>query len=358
MKKTNFLLLALAILSMNFAKAEEQQTQVKFEQGNEISPGQLPAEYNAPARYDLKGDWDFFFSGSFIFWQPRERGLDFTQVEPATGTIKSKKIDLNYKFKPGFKAALGFAGDSDAGWLMGVEYTWLNCRESKRISVDPASGEVLSASWGWYNRREFTPYYARGKWKLNYNIFDASFARPFYSGTMLTIRPHAGFRGGWINQRYNVIYQGSTDDYINPRASEKTWLFGPRIGFNSDWLLGAGFRFFATTAGSLMYQHFKTHYYWDYTPGNPPVDTAFIKEKTYAITPCFEAGCGFGWGCYYGDNNWGHFDLKVGYDFQVFGYQNTMRALKDGFLSSVNFYDTNLGNLMLQGLTITMQFDF
>lgn len=356
-KYLKLLPLSLAMLTLTSGNAEE--VKAKFNQGEEVTKDQMSSGYNAPARYVVGEDWNFYLSGSFIFWQPVERGLDFAMTSPAAGEIKYTKKTLNFKFKPGFKVAMGLAFDKHDDWIWATEYTWLNCKNKRTLNA-PTGGHLLTI-WE-YNVEEFGSAYAdwaHAKWRLNYNMFDTNFSRPFYQGTMLTVKPHAGLRGGWINQKYHVSYmQDDSTSVMKPHARQKTWLVGPRIGLSSDWLLGAGFSFFANGAASILYQDFRTHFYRT-SYAETPANISHVYEKMACFTPNFELGLGFGWGSYFCDNGC-HFDLRVGYDFQVYLQENAMRPLKDYFLdgATYEYVDGNMGNLMLQGLTVTLRFDF
>src|SRR5690349_12054416 len=52
----------------NSAPASKCRPQKSYEQGHELTASQMMAAYNAPARIDVRGAWDFYATGSFIYW--------------------------------------------------------------------------------------------------------------------------------------------------------------------------------------------------------------------------------------------------------------------------------------------------
>jgi hypothetical protein len=63
---------------------------------------------------------------------------------------------------------------------------------------------------------------------------------------------------------------------------------------------------------------------------------------------------GIGWGSYFKRNNW-FFDLSLGYEAQLFFNQNKMIALKEILENRIH---TKAGNLMFQGLNVTLELEF
>jgi hypothetical protein len=63
---------------------------------------------------------------------------------------------------------------------------------------------------------------------------------------------------------------------------------------------------------------------------------------------------GLGYGSYFWNNEW-YFDLAVGYDFHYMWNQNMMRHLND---EGMDHLDTDAGNLMMHGLTVSVRLDY
>ena len=152
-----------------------------------------------------------------------------------------------------------------------------------------------------------------------------------------------------LHQKLNTTYTEVSHTYTTS-AKANSWAVGPRIALGTNWLLGSGFRIYGDTAASLVYQHIKA----DYSDYQDDTIDHYVTYRNGQITPNFDLGAGFGWGTYFADNGW-HFDMILGYEFQYFWNQNWMRWLKD---NEALFIDGDAGDLMFQGLTVGIRFDF
>ena len=332
---------------------------------------------------------DVFVSASFIYWQAKEKGLDLGITDNWCDYCETGRvINMNFDFKPGFKVGVGMHSDYD-DWHLYLEYTRLHLTDHKsyRLKNDccecepcedecPPCNEIIPA---WTTNRNDNLYYqqAKGKWTMNLDILDLELGRAYWVGTQLTFAPFVGLRGGWLDQRMKAKYCGTvydpqtelcTDDCTSYKSSNKSdsWFIGPRVGIDTNWLLGEGFRFFGNTAFSLIYQEFKTKVreysiedggcadpcICDCVCPCPCEDCGYIntKDKTGYITPNAEIAIGFGYGTQLDCYKW-YFDLTVGYEFHVFWNQNMMRNIWDKSYHPIQ--DTDAGDLFLQGLTIT-----
>ena len=53
----------------------------------------IPA-YNATARIDVRGSWDIYTTGSYIFWQPREENLELGIVNKTDTTTSYRSMGV------------------------------------------------------------------------------------------------------------------------------------------------------------------------------------------------------------------------------------------------------------------------
>jgi len=332
-------------------------------QGDQLKGDAVPALYNASARIDTKGHWDFYLYGSLIYWLPIEDGLELGLVDSrapggvSTPNLGGKIVNMDFDYEVGFKAGIGMDLHHD-NWTADVTFTRLHTEQHSHFASDNATNFLIPFWLDPNNTGQALK--GEGKWHLDFNMFDFSIGRPFYQGTHLTMRPFLGVRGGWINQKHNAhydIFQAGASPLMDRKvdASSDSWLAGLRAGVNSEWLLGIGFRLFGNMAASLCYTHFTSHLHEDsvLTAIND-VTLLSVDGKKRAVRANAEAGIGMGWGGYF-NNEKCHFDLGAAYDFNIFWNQNYMKYTE----AALGFRTTqNPGNLYLHGLTITAQFDF
>ncbi|HRW58691.1 MAG TPA: Lpg1974 family pore-forming outer membrane protein [Chlamydiales bacterium] len=324
-------------------------------QGYGKTTTEMMAGYNAPARIDVNGSWDFFVKGSFLYWQAREGGLDLASFYPADPTITTGYVEyINYDFKPGFKVGLGTSFSHD-DWTLYLEWGRVHGTSKKHASVDETLYDT-HASWYSSGTGEITGLDA--SWTTKYDMIDLELGRPYYLGTHLTVNPFFGGRFGWLRQKLNVNYNKSAANPFVSKNKSTSWLLGPRAGFDGNWIFGHGFRLIGNAAGSIFYQKIKTAHK-DTNSSDVITQRAKVDEGYY--NPYAEIGVGLGWGTYFSNNSW-HFDAQILWEHHNFWNQNTMRdlaglfdTLAGGATSRLN---GQLGDLSFSGLTASLRLDF
>jgi hypothetical protein len=339
-----------------------------YDQGHAAKKEQMNAGYNNTARIDVRGAFDLFVVGKFIWWQPREEGLelawDLRTTPPTPAEVESygRPFKMEFDFHPGFKAGLGIHFGAD-DWTLYCEYTRLYTTDRKKRGIveEDLLELFIQPFWSVNGLEGRDLFYVNGSWKLHYHMLDGILARPYYTGVKLTLKPFMGVRSGWITQHYNIhhkIFYSGTELETKVFTKSSSFLIGPRIGMDSNWLLGGGFKFLGNVAFSIFYQYFKTRYR---ETGFDPADVIqdFLidkRDREKYFNPSLEISLGGGWGSYYGTDSW-HVDITAFYDVAVFWNQNMIRRLKDMASDSIS-YDPNIGNLILHGATVSLRLDF
>jgi hypothetical protein len=333
----------------------------------------LNAAYNYPARIQTRCPWDIFADASFIYWQPIQENLEIgiANTLPASGAgvlttgVNGNVINMDFNYKPGFK--VGFGGNFDYdGWDLRLEYTWFHNTNSQS-SNGPTGGNILPmfghpdlmtsiSTFGIYDT-------ASANWNLKMDIIDLDLGRWHYVGTKLVCHPVFGVRADWIRQKLSAGYTRAasgdsiTADVAAVSQKSASWAIGPKIGMDSNYDLGMGFRFFGNGEADLLFTKYtRLSFSETHTDAALILTPITVKQsRTYAVKPHLDLELGFGWGTYLDCNNW-YMDFALGYEFQVFFDQNMFRHFTD----DVMIGNSNLpnGNLYLQGLTATFKLDF
>lgn len=359
--------IALSLLGATMpllAQADQPMSQNQsqmYQSGEPITTGQLPAGYNASADYNCNNGWDIYLTGDYIFWDwVQDSGMTLGARVP--GITSTSDIDLEPSritpgYASGFQIGLGCNIDQLDGWNFYGEYTWYKNSGSKSFS---ASATTTSPSISF-------DFDLDGDISLKYSNADFLVQRPFYFGKKLTANFYTGLKALWITNKTNVnltntgtftilssaFLDGTITDFsLNDKLS--SWALGPKFGLDSNWLLGYGFKFLSNLSLSVVYTRYTERLEVE-TAGNASVITidvplasdVDVKVKNYGtVRPILETFLGLGWGSFFCDDNF-HFDLSVGYDFNV--HWN---------------YITNLGGsvpptgLYLHGLNVQARFDF
>jgi hypothetical protein len=259
------------------------------------------------------------------------------------------------------RASLGCNFNQDQ-WVGTINYTRFHTSQHKHVSPN-LSKQKLSPLWLKKDNNNDPANvfsHAKGKWSIKIDFVDFDLARPAYQGRDLTINYFGGLKSGWITQHFVAKYTENTfETTAQNRSTEKSWLVGARGGCNGRWLLGSGFRIFGDVAINLFLQKMTVHVK-EQKVTNPSV--LFFNEKTRnaLVTPNLDSTLGLGYGTYFGNHNW-HFDVSLGYEFQVIFNQNYMREENNKLntAGTLRGYDKHTGtSLSLHGLTACMRLDF
>ncbi len=343
----------------------------------------FPAAYNAPASIAVSCGWNVDVFASFIYWHASQDDMQAGYVAPtisgSTGVpLTNGALALpDFSYNPGFKVGVGFDTSYD-DWTGWVEYTWFHQKVTNSVNP-PNTIAGATGAWrenDWFGSHPF--FISPGQpleisWKMNLDLIDAVFSRPYYQGTQLTVSPYAGLRALFINQRFAInSFTSLTQNNFTVTgpafsiSQSKCWSIGPVAGALGHWFLGAGFRFEGKAAGSLLYtQYTKISAKQQPAPaifGLGPDATPIPVTGSLAssagtndvnvLRPVGELGVGLGWGTYLASQQY-FFDLSARYDFMYLWRQNVMRNVVAGGVNS-----DDIGDLSLHGLTVTAAFDF
>ncbi len=352
--------------------------QKSFEQGHELTQGQMMAAYNATARIDVRGSWDFYVTGSFLYWQPIQENMELgiatsstTATSLVVGTTENPGNVINAKFsyKPGFKVGLGMNFDYD-NWDAFAEYTWFHGTHTTSSNGPVSTGGVIYALQGHprlptVGLNGYTS--ASNSWQLKMDFADLNLGRAYYLGTKVSLRPAIGVRGAWIRQNstYSYTNDGTLSQFITTglpgslasTATSMSWGVGPSIALDSNWMFGYGLRTFGKAEADLLYTRYNLSRLDTFSTLAGVLSNQVNVNQHHVdyLRPHMNLEMGLGWGSYFDNNNW-HIDLAASYGFQVFWNQNMNRKFVDDIQVATSYVPN--GDLYVQGLTATVRLDF
>lgn len=314
--------------------------------------------YSAPARVDVRSSWNLFFNSQWIFWIPKQQGLDFaiSDQNSSNPSLQGKRLEPNFKFCHGWRFAFGGYSGIDHWDFLG-EFTWLPTKV--RTSMKSDTGGNLSMRWFPGAPRASS---AKTRWNLELIQLDMELGRFSYLSKRLLIRPFIGTKLLIINQRYLV--KADLSEYNNLRVSSvhqsDSWALGPKIGTQTQWNVGKGVKLRGKVAPALIYActRAKSEIPDLSSPISINSSVSFpsfhLKDVGWELVPCLQTSLGFSWGFYFSHYRW-HFEVFGDYDFQYISDQNTLRTLVD---AGLNHIYGGKGSLMLHGFTFGTQFQF
>ena len=350
MKYTKMVLvfMCLFIASVN---AVEDDYNYKFDSGMPVSSEHMIGAYNAPCCLKLNGGWDIFANISFLYFQPKEQGLDLGLVQPTTNITDNHAsvVNAEFDFDPAFRISLGTFCLAD-NWNLFLEYTRFYSNNRKEHNIVPATDSFVNY---WDFTRALANYtYIHDKWTLHFNTLDLAFGRPYYVGTKLTFLPIAGIRLGFIDQK-NVVKFTANSNFYETNVKSDSWLLGPRLGIYTNWLFGENFKLYGNAFASIFYQSFKLSLD-QFQDLDPKVYSIRAKNSDNYINGDLELALGFSWGSYFQENRW-YLEFSAGYEFNLFFNQNMLRSFFEELTYGIS---QRPGNLTPHGMVIGIKASF
>ncbi|HSX03216.1 MAG TPA: Lpg1974 family pore-forming outer membrane protein [Rhabdochlamydiaceae bacterium] len=346
---------------------------------------------------------EYLLTVAGFYWQAAEDGLEFgveskvvAPTAAATTVSAASLIDAHYlspefKWKPGFKIGLGYYTTHD-GWDVNLLWTHYNGRATKSVDDESDTNVTLLPLWSAFGPATdaggtiLWASQANTSLRIDLNLYDLELGREFYTSKMLTLRPHIGFRGATIYQKYEIDYLGGiwdgspsllTGGPFTNEVNMKNRFYGGgvRAGLDTNWWFGccpldacpSNWGFFGNLALSLIYGKFKVEH--KEFNQSPLAVTGFAKtpiletdENFHSVRAMLDLALGIEWLSLFRDSNYG-IQFQLAWEFHQFFNQNQLwRVNRIGDSSTTvhgeNVFAQSRGDLSTQGVTLTAKFTF
>ena len=356
-------LMAHADQSMNGSQMQNDsaETPQAYVPGEIIKAGQLPAGYNASATYQCAGGLDVFISADYIYWAWEQDSLQLGSFIPNTvatpnlagsiGNIEDVFQDPGYA--SGFQVGLGVSMPGMDDWNLYAEYTWYKNTDTSSVSTGSRVFRLSEVVHRDNPVLETLKGTVSSTVKMKFDALDVLLKRPFYFGKKLTANFGAGLSALWITQTFDHAMTGLAGPVLNVpinrvnNTTQTSWALGPKLGLETNWMLGFGLQIMANLSTSVLYARYNLNNEGSATISG--VSTSFSGETLHnvgTLRPITEAFLGLGWNRGFCDDSF-RFALSAGYDFNVYWDYNMQGSV-----------GANPGNMYLQGLNIQARFDF
>ncbi len=306
---------------------------------------------------------DVFITADFIYWTTRQDGMGFVMSGFGNGIVnptKGQVHHIDWDFDPGFKAGIGFNLSHD-GWDVFAQYTWLHTHPST-ASVQKSSGDPsrLQVAWnlGITNAQPASDaalVKATATWDNHFNVIDLELGRNYFISQFLTLRPYFGLKGSWQDQDFKVTYL--YDESISEpqttflmKNDMDFWGIGLRTGLNTGWFFYKNFSLFADFALSALWSNFEIERKDRRLRSTAPTNLVLIDVDNdfHTIKAVLEFDIGLRYDLWFYDDEY-HLGFQAGWEEQIwFSHNQLLRKTEEGAH----------GDLILQGLTVKIRFDF
>lgn len=324
---------------------------------------------------------DFFITGDFTWWKPRQDGMEYAVTEPLPGGVsgvtaasttpsQGKVYHAKAQYEPGFKVGVGL-DFCDWGWDVYLNYTWFRTENNRHASSSAATGAGLQLQDSYWfaginnNIGPLSYASATSHWKVHMNVLDLEFGRKFWIGKHIMIRPQAGLKGVWNRQHLDNYYFSSTATTfagtpVLPALAEtqmhqriKNDGVGIRAGMCTAWHFSRGFSLFGDFALTGLWQKFKVSRNDEVsltTAGVVTAEPVNVRDHFYSVTPVLEWMFGLKWETWSCGDNY-HFGIKAAWEEQIWLDQNRYIRMPGTARQGDSSFN-------VQGLTLGAFFEF
>lgn len=220
----------------------------------------------------------FYITGAYTLWTAREGALPvaYGRYSPIDEVPRGRISYPQWKLNSGFKVSAGFFIGTD-GWELMVQYTWFYNWGNKNAQI--TWSDLGSTSYQWpvmpqvqlYEHTGldgfFTPARSlqsiRRHWDIQFNRIDFVWARTFFGGHSLLVRPFAGIMAFWDDQKLHMVAvsNDTTGAGYRGHESQTSWGVGPYAGFGAEFVFYSDcsnqFGFFGSWGLALPWTTFK-----------------------------------------------------------------------------------------------------
>ncbi|HSX10884.1 MAG TPA: Lpg1974 family pore-forming outer membrane protein, partial [Chlamydiales bacterium] len=310
-----------------------------------------------PMDMHLANPIDIYFYVEGLALQGMESNLQFTITDTSTvptqlnGKLGGFGQDESWNYNFGLRAGFGTYVDHDA-WNFDFDWFWTHITNSEGYQSGPGPLHPIGIP---SDGSTFLAQSSTGaNWECAVNVFDATLGKPYYISRKVIFNPHFGLRFGWIDQEYNVSLGGTTPlAAVKLKADNDFFGIGARVGVDTNWLLGYGFKLFSNLSTSVLAGWFdiKQHFAVPET-----TITGKLSNEPQMVVPNLDLALGLDWGTNLANCKY-YLDFKAGYEFQIWWNQWNMRQFTNG-ASVGNFINVPVqGDLTLNGFTFKIQLD-
>jgi hypothetical protein len=304
----------------------------------------------------------------FLYWRAENPGFTLAYEQksslynPATfldnlGSI----VRLDAKWDPGFRLGAGWNTDFDR-WDVFADWTWFKDHATKSHTESDATTPV-----GFYPQYpvENTVTASRcyknvsGSWRLLHNAVDLELGRAFYITKALSLRPHWGLRGAWLNQKFKSIFslplQATYSEY-DFHGKNNYWGIGPRLGIHGQWHIAeSSWSILGKASTSLLLGKTKAKMSTQYLSGDDLITERESNDNFSQLVPNLQIFLGLDWGSCLDCEKY-YLGINAGWETNIYWNQYNIPATLRQYTAPLSGGSNQA--VTMEGLTVNMHLDF
>jgi len=273
----------------------------------ETEPAELTAEEIKLTRSSRAQG--LYLSGEVLFLQPTPGDkLDFAITDPGEALTTSGDVEsVEYGNQPDTRIGVGYRqGNVDA------RLTWLKIENDSSATAERSEDGFLFSTLT-HPAQNDSAETAEADASLTYTTTDLEVGYSLAANDRLDLRLFTGLRFADTDQRLKVAYDGVDFTDATLELDHSFAGFGPKLGADLRWQVGAGFSLFSRATGALLMGDSRTTY--EETDNSGETIVAELKQRENdRIIPVAEMALGIDWSQQVTDNI--GLGITVGYEYQ------------------------------------------
>jgi hypothetical protein len=301
-------------------------------------------------------------TSELLYWKTKEDGWDYTFTGSNTlsgpSTTYGKIRNASSDFRIGYRNAIKHEIDNSR-WDLNLVWTSYHNNSDQRVHVQGQQNDAAAFLID-QTGAPFGALGARARWSIDFNAIDFEVGYNLGWKSRFAVRPFGGIKLAKIRQKIDVTYLSVLNVVENPIArnnvfSENRYTshnYGLRVGLDSQFNAGGGFKIFLNAAAAAIWGHFNL-LHQDNVAGFPP--RAVYHNSFDRINTELELKTGIGWQAFLMHRQY-YLDFRLAWEEQIWLSQNhTMRSFT---LISPGQIKTRQHDLSFSGPTFSATFGF
>jgi hypothetical protein len=235
------------------------------------------------------GGSGFFVTADYLYVRPRREALDFAVVGPNRIPLLGGDVEsVDLQSRSGFRVGGGWSMGGDGVWF-GALWTYLHSDGQKVLGSTPG-GQLFATAARAGGVDDVSTAAATAN--LNYSVIDLDVGKKILVGQSLDINLYGGPRLAWIDQNFDVLYNGGSVGAVNYRLSSPVYFRGVGLsaGGEGTWRIYRGLGLYANARASLLSGEFRNLH--SETNNNGAMVLVNLREKYEEVIPVLEIGMG------------------------------------------------------------------
>jgi hypothetical protein len=325
----------------------------KSEEGDEKARLSNSKQHGDHTAYREPGNNMVTVEVDYLLWRTREDGLAYATASDSLNQVHLKEHIPTWG--SGFRLRAEHGGLFSDVWDVGFDWTSYNHHNNRSLYSSSNSLTPINLMGMFNLSNSLNAAAVHSDFHLRFNMMSGVIGKRIAFSKYLVVHPHAGLKGGWINQRQAVRYRSSsttTFGILSGAQFKKINNFagvGPELGIDLRWRFGQQFGIFGTMNTALLCGHFdvKTRGTLANSDGTTQIST-YIASKN-RIRPALQLMFGADW-----ERRFGGMDFGVGAGYEVQYWWNQQQAFVNSFSSPPSYG----GDLTMHGLTLRVKLGF